>query len=132
MKEMVYSSNRICEVLHKGEYKGYKFCIMNLGTHPTAYVECKLENCNSYGDDRLDEISVHGGFTFLGNAYWDKEDKTLYLGWDYAHYMDYAGYELNFPSQMWCEGCKKWTTAEIFEEVKSVIVQLIKENNNAE
>lgn len=124
MKEMIYSANRIKEVLHSGEYKGYKFCIMNLGTHPTAYVECKLENCNSYGDKRLDEISVHGGFTYLDNAYWDETDKTTYLGWDYAHFMDYAGYKLNFLDRMRSKENKKWTTAEIFEEVKHVIDQM--------
>lgn len=39
MKEMVYGATPKCEVLHHGEYKGYKFYIINLGTHPTAYVE---------------------------------------------------------------------------------------------
>jgi len=124
MKEMIYSANRIAEVLYSGEYKGYKFCIMNLGTHPTAYVECKLEDCNSYTDERLDNISVHGGFTYLGEAYWGKENST-YIGWDYAHYMDYAGYEVMFPAHMRSAENKKWTTAEILEEVKSVIDQLI-------
>lgn len=124
MKEMVYSANRIKEVLHSGEYKGYKFCILNLGTHPTAYVECKLENCCSYNDERLDNISVHGGFTYFGEGYWDKNEKN-YLGWDYAHYLDYAGYELMFPKSMRSFGNKKWTTSEIYEEVKSVIDQLI-------
>lgn len=124
MKEMIYSANRIKEVLHSGEYKGYKFCILNLGTHPTAYVECKLEDCNSYGDKRLDNISVHGGFTYLGKGFWDKENNT-YLGWDYAHYMDYAGYEENFPAHLRSFDTKKWTTEEVFNEVKSVIDQLI-------
>ena len=92
MRETVYSANRICEVLHKGEYKGYKFYIINLGTHPTAYVECKLDGCNSYDDERLDGISVHGGFTFLDFGMWDCDSKNIkFLGWDYAHYMDYAG-----------------------------------------
>lgn len=123
MKEMIYSANSIQEVLHNGEYKGYKFCILNLGTHPTAYVECKIENCNGYEDERLDDISVHGGFTYFGKGFWDKE--SSYLGWDYAHYMDYAGYELMYPESMRSFGKKKWTTAEIFEEVKAVIDQLI-------
>ena len=123
MKEMVYSANQIKEILHKGEYKGYKFCILTLGTHPTAYVECKLKNCNSYNDERLDKISVHGGFTYFGNGFWDTENK--YLGWDYAHFMDYAGYEEKFPAHMRSIDTKKWTTAEIFEQVKSVIDQFI-------
>lgn len=124
MKEMVYSMNRIKEVLNSGEHKGYKFCILNLGTHPTAYVECKLDDCNDYGDERLDNINVHGGFTYFGEGFWDKG--TTYLGWDYAHFMDYAGYEEMFPAYMRSAENKKWTTVEIFEEVKSVIDQFIK------
>lgn len=131
MKEMVYSTKPIKEVLHNGQYKGYEFCILNLGTHPTAYVECKLKNCSSYGDERLDGISVHGGFTYFGKGYWDNNEKD-YLGWDYAHYMDYAGYELMFPESMRGFGNKKWTTTEIYEEVKSVIDQLLRTHQNDE
>lgn len=123
MKEMQYTSSSKKEVLHSGEYLEHKFAILNLGTHPTAYVECKLDNCNSYDDERICDIGVHGGFTFIGNAYWDEKDNTCYLGWDYAHYADYAGYEILFPLDMRSNG-KKWTTNEIYEEVKSVIVQL--------
>lgn len=60
MKEMIYSAEQKKEVLFSGEYKGHKFCIMNLGTHPTAYVENKIKNLVSYDDDRLYEIDVHG------------------------------------------------------------------------
>ena len=82
---------------------------MNLGTHPTAYIECKLEDCNSYDDERLDIISVHGGFTYFGESYWNNENNT-YLGWDYAHYMDYAGYEVLFPACIRSDESKKWRT----------------------
>ena len=131
MKEMVYSAKSTKEILHSGEYKEYKFCIMSLGTHPTAYVECKLENCYSYDDERLNDIRVHGGFTYFGESYWDC-DKKMYLGWDYAHYMDYAGYELMFPESMRSFGNKKWTTYEIYEEVKSVIDQFTRTPQNDE
>lgn len=124
MKDMVYSADHKVEILHNGEYGGYKFCILNLGTHPTAYVECKLGNCKTYDDERLDNIRVHGGFTYFGKAYWDKGDKTHYIGWDYAHCNDYAGYDVMFPESLRSFDSKKWTTAEIFEEVKSVIDQL--------
>lgn len=123
MKEMQYTAERKLEVLYSGEYQGHKFTILSLGTHPTAYVECKFDNCNSYDDDRLDAISVHGGFTYFDRAHWDKEDDTTYLGWDYAHYADYAGYEENLPFNVRMGG-RKWTTNEIYEEVKSVITQL--------
>lgn len=85
---MVYSTEHKREILYDGIYEGHKFAILDLGTHPTAYVECKIKDCVSYNDERLDDIQVHGGFTFF--------DKS------------------------------RWTTQEIFDEVKSVIDQLIK------
>lgn len=124
MKEMIYSAERKMEVLFSGEHKGHKFCIMNLGTHPTAYVQNKIKNLNSYDDDRLDEIDVHGGFTYLDMSYWDKTDRAIYLGWDYGHCWDYAGYYAKYHTYDSYE-YKRWTTTEIFEEVKSVIEQLI-------
>ena len=127
MKEMVYSPEmRQKEILFKGEYKEHKFCILNLGWHPTAYVECKINNIQYYGDDRLDDISVHGGFTYFDGVNWDdKEDKCVYLGWDYGHCYDYSGLDLKYPDLYNDIPRKKWTTSEIFEEVKSVIEQLI-------
>ena len=115
MKEMVYTSRLITDILYMGEYKEHLFCILSLGTHPTAYVECKLKNCFNCYDERLKHIIVHGGFTFFGKRFWDNEKN--YLGWDYAHFMDYLGFS------PFVEG-KKWTTAEIYEEVKAVIDQL--------
>ena len=125
MKEMMYQKKRTKEVLHSGVYRDHKFVILSLGTHPTAYVECKIYDCDSDGDKRLENISVHGGFTYLDFASWEDDIKTIYLGWDYGHYMDYEGYEELFPLYMRSNEKKRWTTAEIFEEVKSVIDQLI-------
>lgn len=123
MTEMVYTDNRRRTMLHEGVYSGYKFYILSLGTHPVAYVECKLEKCCSYDDERLDDVCVHGGFTYYGEAAWVTDDKKKYLGWDYAHLNDYAGYEIRLAPQ-YRSGGKKWTTEEIYEEVKFVIEQL--------
>ena len=125
MKEMVYQVDHKREVLYDGVYEGHKFAILSLGTHPTAYVECKLEDCYSCEDERLDDIKVHGGFTYFDKTRWGEPDDIYYLGWDYAHYMDYAGYEEIYPLECRTNG-RKWTTKEIFEEVKSVIEQLTK------
>lgn len=127
MNEMNYTTERKMEILFSGEYKEHKFYILNLGTHPTAYVENKFQNLSSYGDERLDNIEVHGGFTYSDGAYWDKEDKSAYLGWDYAHCFDYAGYYAKYPDMYLADAhlYKRWTTSEIWEEVKSVIEQLI-------
>lgn len=121
MKEMVYCDKKKPEILDSGEYKGHKYVILSLGSHPTAYVENKI-GVADYWDNILDDIEVHGGFTYCGNAYWDENgiDKTDYLGWDYAHSGDL------YYNSLFSENGKKWTTEEIFSEVKNVIEQLIK------
>ena len=125
MKEMKYQKDRIIDVLHSGEYKGRKFAILNLGSHPTAYVELKAEEVqksSSYDDY---DLNVHGGFTFLGEAYWNKEDKSKYIGWDYAHCDDFMGYYTPNDSSMYFTSIR-YTTEGIFEDVKSVIDQFEK------
>lgn len=124
MKEMIYGeSKENPDVLYSGEYRGHKFAILNLGSHPTAYVEDKI-GLIGYEDFRLDGISVHGGFTFHDTGYWgDESEKISWLGWDYSHSGDFMGYysiDNPFNHQE-----KQWTTAEIYEEVKSIIEQII-------
>lgn len=126
MKEMIYGYDRKKEILYKGEYHGRKFAIVSMGIHPNAYVELKekeVQKSKSYDDYDLD---VHGGFTYLGNAHWDEEDKLTYIGWDYAHYGDFSGVYLQDKDYYWRNSGKEWTTQEIFEEVKSVIEQFEK------
>ena len=119
MKEMVYEKRKKPEVLYNGEYIGHKFVIISLGSHPTAYVENKMA-ITDYCDCRLDNVKVHGGFTYCDTGYWSSESKkTLWLGWDYAHCNDYYYTDPPYPG-------KQWTTAEIYDEVKSVINQIIK------
>lgn len=118
MKPMVYGPTRKEEILFSGLYRGRRFVILNLGTHPTAYVELtddELQKSKSYNDY---DLSCHCGFTYLGDAYWDETDKTTYIGWDYSHCGDYSGY--NLPSKLFGD-CHKWTTEEIFEDVKECI-----------
>lgn len=123
MKEMIYEKDSKCEVLFDGEYKNHKFAILNLGTHPTAYVEDKV-GLTGYEDFRLDGVSVHGGFTFHDTGYWgDESEKISWLGWDYGHYGDFMGYYS--PDKPFYYSSKQWTTAEIYEEVKGVIEQII-------
>lgn len=116
MKEMIYSDKRKDEILEQGCYKGYKYVILNLGTHPTAYVENKL-HVDSYADDKLTDIDVHGGFTYLGQRLFRCGDATEYIGWDYAHWDDFCG----FAPEV---GGKRWTTEEIQKDVFMVIDQL--------
>lgn len=140
MKEMVYKPNREIEVLDKGEYGGRKYLILSLGIHPTAYVSVSDKeqeiiksslNGNKYDlakyySPLLANVYVHCRFTFYGTRtnYGDNSD-TIYLGWDYGHSDDFNGIYLNScyaPPDVVI--FKRWTTAEISEEVKSVIEQL--------
>lgn len=128
IKPMIYQKDRKIELLHKGEYKGYNYYILNLGTHPTAYIEIPKEH-KLYGkhyDDIYEmgyDINVHGGLTYSDSKLMCVKSKNWFIGWDYAHAYDYCGYyELG---DFLNEKTKKWTTEEIIEECKSAINQII-------
>lgn len=126
MKEMIYGFRKNPEVLYSGEFKDHKFAIISLGSHPTAYVENKM-NIIDCDDSRVDYVRVHGGFTYCDIGYWDEESKkTSWLGWDYAHYGDYV-YSYYSDVMPWLD--KKWSTTEIYGEVISVIEQIIAVEN---
>lgn len=123
-KEMVYSANRINpERIAEGTYKGFDYYVFNLGTHPCAYVDVTetLLNGKEYGSI---EIQCHGGLTYSRDYLPTVDKKGWFLGWDYAHYCDFAGYELEMPIDIRTNG-KKWTTAEIVNECKQVINQIV-------
>lgn len=134
MEEMVYQKERIVKVLHSGFYKGVPFAILNLGTHPTAYVE-NIIHAADYDDSSLADVDVHGGFTFCSKGYWgDKNTDGLeWLGWDYAHRYDFMGY--CGPEDGTLYMLRKWTTEIILGEVHFVIDQLLdlkQKNKNKE
>lgn len=127
MKEMIYSNKNKRELLYEGTYLAFKYYILNLGTHPTAYVEIPKQHkyfCKDYNDI---DIDVHGGLTYSGDWLMVSEDKKIenswFLGWDYAHCDDYCGFYL-FDTDFLNEHTKKWTTEEIIKDCKSVIEQL--------
>ena len=123
MEEMIYQKKRTVKVLHSGFYKGVPFVILNLGTHPTAYVE-NIVQATNYNDSSLVDVDVHGGFTFCGKAHWEGKNTTglEWLGWDYAHCWDFMGYY--GPEDGTLYMLKKWSTEEILREVHFVIDQL--------
>lgn len=128
MKNMLYKQERVKEILYSGEYKGRKFAIVSLGTHPCAYVSITENDKNT---DSSKEVLVHGGLTYIGPAHWNTTytDSNEYIGWDYAHAGDYwAGFDIGitFVGEISYLNGKKWTTQEIFDEVKQVIEQLNK------
>lgn len=113
MKEMVYLSKRTNrQILHSGEFDGYQFYIVSYGTHPCAYVKAEIPLSVK------DRIECNGGITFDGSAFKEFKVKGNYIGWDYAHCWDFAGYAPEMGGEI-------HTTEGIFWDVKKVISQLI-------
>ena len=128
MKKMIYQQNRKREVLAAGEYLGFTYYILSLGTHPTAYI--KIPEGHKYYKKSCDDIdlNVHGGLTFASDElYLDNiiNINGWFIGWDYAHFGDYLGYEMMYSHSFVSED-KKWTTEEILEEVKKACEELNK------
>ena len=119
-------------VLMEGDYNGRHFAIIRheLG-FPDAYIEVKEDDWISKTeiadyDQRYDAYQgyVHGGATFYGKCYWNKEDTRTYLGWDYGHCGDYEA------SSKLYEDCKKWSYAEILMDIARVWEDLEWMNND--
>ena len=118
IKPVKYYLDHRIEILYTDNYKGYNYFIISYGTHPCAYVEIP-KNHPYYGVNYMDiddEIEVHGGLTYSSSGILLLHD-TWVIGWDYAHCCDYSPYLAD-------SNLKKWTTEEIIEECKRVIVQL--------
>ncbi len=129
IKEMEYGKESRTELLFKDKYKNYNYYILNLGTHPTAYIEIPKEDTlykKSYDEIyRIGcDIDVNGGLTYSDNELMGVKSENWFIGWDYAHCCDYCGYEEDMPESIRTYG-KKWTTEEIIEECKNAIDQII-------
>lgn len=129
IKVMEYGKERRTELLCKDKYKNYNYYVLNLGTHPTAYIEIPKENKlyrKSYNEiyEIGCDIDVHGGLTYSDNELMGVKSENWFIGWDYAHCGDYYGYEECMPESIRTYG-KKWTTEEIIEECKNAIDQII-------
>lgn len=133
MKEMIYKKKPSREkvILDKGFFKDYEYIILNVGTHPCAYI-CLNTNSKFYRKEYNEiPIDVHGGITFSEDKlyrvleYSDEDDKEVLktierdwiIGWDYNHLGDCNG-SLGFCG-------RKYTTKEIKQEVEDAINQLI-------
>lgn len=123
MREMIYQTERKMEKLQDAEYKGYRYIILSLGTHPTAYIE--IPKGNRLWEKEYDDIdiNVHGGLTYASHIMMGIESENWYIGWDYAHAGDYLGYDkiMGFDMKL----SKQWSTEEIEEECKNAIEQII-------
>lgn len=131
-KKMVYYSGRIHppEVLCLGKYLNYDFLILNMGSHPTAYV--RVPKDHPFFGKFYDECNpphgfLGGPFTFSDSSanFANLLDQPIpdgwYLGWDYFTIADYSYMNLNG---------KKWTTKEIMAHCKEAIEWLIEVKQN--
>lgn len=121
MKEMIYTNNRhFPEQLASGTFLGYNYYVLSLGTHPCAYVEIPKNN-KFFGKDYDDiHIACHGGLTYAGHQLATADHEGWFIGWDYAHYGDYSGCLPPFLN----EGSTQYTTTEMVEDCKQVIMQI--------
>ena len=120
MNPMIYYKEFKRILLATGFLYGFQYYIMNLGMHPTAYINLP-EGLEITDDD----INVHGGITYRGDSLTISDDIEIegnFIGWDYAHFDDYGGYMKMLPPDL--RFGKKWTTEEIFEEVKEACCQI--------
>lgn len=138
MKEMQYLAECKRDVLDTGYCFGLLYYILSLGTHPTAYIKIP-ENHRLFGKtikEIYDEVNieVNGGITYSDYELWISNTKKIeghFIGWDYAHYGDYMGFEEKLPIRLRIGG-KKWTTKEIFREVKETCYQIQNLEENKE
>lgn len=125
IKPMIYDKNRSesAEQIAGGTYKNFDYYVLNLKTHPTAYVDVSNSPLNGVLYDDID-ISCHGGLTYSKKALRTVDKEGWFIGWDYAHYGDYMDYGDVLFNNMF-QYKKKWTTEEIVEECKNVIDQIV-------
>lgn len=125
IKPMIYDKNRSerAEQIAGGTYKNFDYYVLNLKTHPTAYVDVTNSPLNGVFYDDID-ISCHGGLTYSEKSLRTVDKKGWFIGWDYGHYGDYMDYGDTSLNTLFSDD-KKWTTEEIVEECKNVIDQII-------
>ena len=131
MKEMVYKydENLISqkrEILAEGTYCSYKYIVMSHSLYPAVYIALHLRLCSDIDTiaalDRA--VEVHGGWNYACEFLDTGERKFwygFYVGWTYNTADDYIAGE---PFSNHKDG-KRWTTAELIEEAKAAIKELI-------
>lgn len=115
IKPVIYDKNRLgsTEQIAAGTYKNFDYYVLNLRTHPTAYVDVSDSPLNGICYDEID-IYCHGGLTYSESTLDTVDKKGWFIGWDYAHYGDYMDYGDTSLNNMFSND-KKWTTEEIVE-----------------
>lgn len=107
MKEMKYQSQFKSEVLDTGFCFGLLYYIISLGTHPVAYIKIP-EDSKYFGKGVSDiDIEVHGGITYAEDHLYISDSQKLE----------------RLPITVRTNG-KKWTTQEIYKEVRAACYQI--------
>lgn len=133
--DMAYSRERLkpAHILYLGIYKNYNFLIVNLGTHPTAYVRVPkthpfylktYDDCNPSNSNSFDQVFTFSDSSANFAEYLDQPiPDGWYLGVDYAHLGDWTGLlsdEENIRREH-----RKYTTEEIILDCERIIEYLI-------
>lgn len=142
--EMQYNNGpdlarRESEVIVEGSIgENWQFKIINThGMHPCAYVRIPENTCLAsicrklreksdvpfYDSSIFSHIRCHGGFTF-GEVFDGKATNPLWgagiwVGWDYGHCGDWAGYETEVENLT--AGNRKWLVNDIIPEIVQVV-----------
>lgn len=123
IKDMVYSPERIePERIAEGTHKNLHYYVLNLGTHPCAYIDVTNTKLSGINYEQLPDIECHWGLTYSRDYLATVDEKGWFIGWDYAHCSDFSGYYTMLDGSLY--NLKKWTTAEIVNECKAVIDQI--------
>ena len=124
-KEMIYQAKRLTppEQIAIGTYKGLDSYVLNLGTHPRAYIDVTDTSLHDIKYEEID-IVVHGGLTYSRPFLATVDKPGWFIGWDYSHYGDFTGADMMFPPELQLGG-KQWTTEEIVIHCEDVINQMI-------
>ena len=69
-----------------GLYRGFRFYILTMGSHPCAYIDVE------HSEFLADEINCHGGITYEDDILATVGHKSYFIGWDYAHCNDFLAF----------------------------------------
>lgn len=104
----------------------YDYVIVSYYTHPCAYINIPFGH--PFYEKKYDKIPVECHFGLTYSSGWllehtPDEKSGWWIGWDYAHYTDYAPYYSE--AEVALMNLHKWTTEEVAAEAREVIQQLI-------
>ena len=106
-------------VLDEGKYLNMAYTIIDVGSHPNAYIGMGTKHRLAGRHYDHIELAVHGGLTYseYGTGFFLRKG-YYWIGWDYAHLGDCAAFA---KMDRYSKNDKKWTFKEIFTHVLQAI-----------